>query len=233
MTENTIKGIDTHSMLDQYEYGIDLSHHNETLFRRIDWAKVNLDGRLKFCFVKNGEPGMNYSIATFRKQYAGARDRGMRPYPYWFHRYHSSANNQVVNFHNRTTGGYRSAPGLDFEDPKVQQTKSLAQNIALARQVNQHLRICANRAADLFKETPVAYSGAWWWNWIAQLVDTSWVNDCILWVANYVVFPGDPWEVGDMQPVLPIGWARWDIWQIGSTYLEGFPTAVDLNIWKI
>lgn len=213
-------------------YGIDISRHNETLLRKIDWAVVNRDKRLEYCFVKNGEPGINYPVATYRKQYDGARGRGMLPLPYWFYRYHSSANNQVVDFYNRTTGGYRGQPALDFEDETVQPTKSLAKNIVLAKQINQHLRVCVNRTADLFKVSPIAYSGAWWWNWLAQLVDISWINDCTLWVANYVVFPGDPWDVGDTQPILPIGWNRWDIWQIGSTTLNGFPTAVDLNVWK-
>lgn len=100
--------------VDRYRYpiaGIDVSKHNG----EIDFDQVS-DDNYQFVFIKASE-GKTYQDDAFERNYAGARDAGLKVGAYHFFRKNRSGKEQADNFLNVIKGKPMDLPlVIDLED---------------------------------------------------------------------------------------------------------------------
>lgn len=100
--------------VDRYRYpiaGIDVSKHNG----EIDFNQVS-DDNYQFVFIKASE-GKTYQDDAFERNYAGARDAGLKVGAYHFFRKNRSGKEQAENFLNVIKGKPMDLPlVIDLED---------------------------------------------------------------------------------------------------------------------
>lgn len=100
--------------VDRYRYpiaGIDVSKHNGD----IDFDQVS-DDNYQFVFIKASE-GKTYQDDAFERNYAGARDAGLKVGAYHFFRKNRSGKEQADNFLNVIKGKQMDLPlVIDLED---------------------------------------------------------------------------------------------------------------------
>jgi GH25 family lysozyme M1 (1,4-beta-N-acetylmuramidase) len=108
-------------------------------------------------------------------------------------------------------------------------------------EVAKRVRKMVDTVAAAIGRKPVIYTAAWFWN--PQVRDGSF-GDCLLWASRYPSSsqpPADPalwaeWALAKSQPVPPVGWSRWDIWQFSAdgngrgAYYGAQSSSLDLNV---
>lgn len=193
--------------------GIDCSNWNTG----ISWPLV-VNNDLAFAFVKSTE-STGYMSPAWRSQWDNLGLLGIPRGAYHFWRGNMTGAAQAAWFLKNTSKG-ELPPVLDVED---------ADNVPLSLTTVQKLAFASNIRAWLdavevaWGQTPIIYSGAWWWNRLGTL---SWANDYPGWFATYR-------PLDQMGPIIPLGWDHWDFWQWSSAgVISGFPDRVDLNVYR-
>ena len=171
--------------------GLDVSHWNAPVLA--DWTSRGY----KFVWLKCTE-ATGFTDSKFIAHYAAASTFKRGPY----HFFRNAANPEDQAAYFRATAGERLGelpPMVDLEDTA---------SVKLGELPARALR-CLKEVERLFGKKPVIYSAAWWWNpWMGNV---AWANDYPLWVANYTTAAA---------PLLPVGWASWQIWQYTNSPLD-------------
>jgi GH25 family lysozyme M1 (1,4-beta-N-acetylmuramidase) len=180
-----------------------------------------------------------YPVNIFQRQMEGAASIGLKRGPYHFHYYQIYQGNGNYYHLNPTTqaqaffaatqgqgahGSYQSElpPLVDLEDPHIYNpvnclaystSAGASAALAFARALNTGLRTYCEAVTQLFGRHPVIYTGAWWWNPWAHLIDNSTPAD-LNWLDAYQFYVAD---YAHPQPDLPIRAKNVIAWQYTST----------------
>lgn len=240
--------------------GLDISHWQEGL-ELINWQELSADPYdFKFIWIKSSEGELlpssidAYPVEVFRRQMDGAASVNLYRAPYHFYYYHVyygngtyyklSTQEQAIAFRESARGYEGNIPPLvDLEDPFLYKpynflswsdTASADKALAFARLVNAHVRDYCEKVGALFGVRPVIYTGAWWWNPWAYLVN-RFCPDELIWAKSYDFYVAD---YAHQTPDIPIGCGRVVAWQYTSTPyppVQGIPNGdhVDMAQWML
>jgi len=186
-------------------FGVDLSHWDGT----VEWTLW--DHTYKFVFIKVSEasPNTNWTVIEDHlagQHWEGAGQEGLYRGPYHFWRYSGgSPKAQAEHFYNtwkkacaefENEAKLELPPVADYEDmyaPKFDAS------------TRDRFKDFLDEVERLFGVKPIVYTAKWYTSsWVG---DCSFLNEYILWVADYTYNPqGYPNR-------LPAGMAYWRFWQ--------------------
>lgn len=192
--------------------GIDLSHWQGD----VNWHAVKGDG-YEFAIIKATE-GTTWIDPVFGENVRAAAAAGLETIAYHYFRNEANPVSQATHFYRTVSNalGYEAKYAIDLEDMSYKLPV-----LDLRNRVHSFL----DMVRVMTGAKPIIYTGAWWWNdWM--VIDgqaPTWAKGHPLWVASY----------NNIQPVLPIGWNDWYIWQYSNEgRVQGIGTKVDLNYMK-
>lgn len=185
-----------------YILGFDSRYWNGVLPQGYDY---------KFVYIKATE-GESFVANTFHDQWLTRLKKGA----YHFWRHNQDAKLQARHFYNTVyaTGDLGDLPPVvDFEDGMARRSQAMV----------RHIKECLWEVENLFRQKPMIYTGAWWWDqYVYPYQGTISFDDYDLWVAHYTNHLP--------QPRLPLGFTHWEVWQyIGDWSAPGFNAGIDVN----
>ncbi len=181
-------------------FGVDVSHWEA----KIDWQLAA--PTVGFAYYKCTE-GTRWFDVQFENNRQGCSLAGLPHAPY--HYFHPLADPvQQANFFIETAGRSYKRYILDVEKPDRDP------------QIVLHIRSFLDRCHELTGIHPAIYTSAGYWNDFVH-PKPAWSSKYDLIVANYTV---------KRQPVLPIGWDDYKIWQFSDYFfIPGCTEACDGN----
>ena len=144
---------------------------------------------------------------------------------YHFWRSLSTGKNQAAYFLSKLPKMPKMPLVIDVED-STNVPPLPSQTLATACMAN--IRSMAEEVAKVQGRKPIIYTGAWFWNRIANRYSVKepdgsyWWSSYDLWTATY-----------GTTPVLPYGWDKWVFWQYTNKgIVSGINASVDLNYFN-
>lgn len=192
--------------------GIDVSHYQGV----VDWNKVKASG-IQFGICKATD-GPNRVDPTFSKNWPAIKGAGLVRGAYHFGHAGFDANQQAEFFSQ--TVGQTGAGDLKLAlDMEVNDNHSAAD-------VGNWVKTFVARLTALRGGPPMIYTGAYFWNTFVKVNSLGATSP--LWIARYpnnIAAANGPGN-------LPAGWNNYNIWQFGTTEVNGVGGAVDTNIFN-
>jgi len=188
------------SPADDHPHGIDVSSHNHSGNRSIDWAAEAAAG-LSFAFVKATE-GTTYVNPYFHSDYHAAKDAGIIVGAYVFARPDDpdvvGQADFLVDTMQWATDGRTMPPMVDLEWPYF--NAPMCYGLTPEQMVSWISRF-VGRVEERIGRPPTIYTNVHWW------------NPCTGSSPDFARNPLDVSTCDDQPPVLP-GWGdHWTFWQ--------------------
>jgi lysozyme len=201
--------------------GLDLSHYQGT----IDWNRVKTDPKgYVYAFMKCTE-STTYYDTTCVSNNNGAVSVGIENSFYHFWRSITDGKAQATFFLSKLPKMPKMPLVIDVED-STNIPPTPTQDVANKCLAN--IRSLAEELTRAQGRKPIIYTGAWFWNRIANLYSpkepdgTYWWSKYDLWVATY-----------GSAPVIPFGWNRWVFWQYTNKgVVSGINASCDLDYFN-
>lgn len=201
-----------------FDQGVDVSRWQTKVY----WHTVREAG-YKFAFVR----ALNalWEDVGFRSHWAMSKAAGLKRGAYLYYK-----NDQDGKRQARALVDLLSAVGDFGELPPMLDVESIG-NPDLSP---DNIRACLVELERLIGRVPGVYTRASVWDY--EIGAVTWAGRYPLWVAHYMI---DPWVAdlpersAELSPSIPVGWNRWDVWQIsdkrpGAGLVVGTQT-VDVN----
>jgi GH25 family lysozyme M1 (1,4-beta-N-acetylmuramidase) len=180
--------------------GVDVSHWEGN----IDWKAAAPS--VGFAYYKCTD-GIRFVDPQFSHNKQGCFDAGLAHAPYHYFQPTLDPLSQADHFIKTAGKGYQKYI-VDVEEP--QRLPELTAN----------LHAFLKRVEQLSASRPVIYTSAGYWNDFIQ-PRPDWAKDYELIVAHYTLAH---------QPLLPLGWSRWRIWQFSDDWnFTGCSEQADAN----
>lgn len=201
--------------------GMDISHYQGS----VDWAKVKTDPKAYvFTFFKATESTTYYDITCVNNT-KGAESIGEIISYYHFWRSLTTGKNQATFFLSKLPKMPKMPLVIDVED-STNVPPLPSQDLANACLDN--IRSLAEELTRVQGRKPIIYTGAWFWNRIANKYSPKepdgsyWWSKYDLWVATY-----------GSTPTIPYGWDKWVFWQYTNKgVVSGINASVDLDYFN-
>ncbi|MFZ2097321.1 MAG: GH25 family lysozyme [Anaerolineales bacterium] len=168
--------------------GVDVSHWEGS----IDWMVAT--PTIDFAYYKCTD-GVRFIDPQFSHNKQGCMEAGLAHAPYHYFQPAQDPLAQAEHFIKTAGKGYRKYI-VDVEEPQR------------LPEITQNLHTLLQRVEQLSASKPVIYTSPGYWNDFIQ-PKPSWVKDYELIVAHYTLAH---------QPLLPVGWSRWRIWQFNDDW---------------
>jgi lysozyme len=201
--------------------GIDVSHYQGN----IDWAKVRADKKsYKFAIMKVTENNNYYDVTSVPNS-KNSEENGFLVSYYHFWRALSRGKVQASYMLSKLPKMPKLPLVIDVEDstnvPPDPSTE-------FARACLGNIREMALELERVQGRRPIIYTGAWFWNRIAnnysirEADGTYWWSKYDLWVASYTT-----------TPIIPWGWEKWLFWQYTAKgIVDGINANCDLDYFN-
>ncbi len=187
-------------------YGIDVSKWQGN----IDWGAVAGDG-VRYAIIRVSD-GLNTLDEKFARNWAGAREAGIRRGAYQFFRPSQDAEQQAALLVRRIR-----EEGADFEMPPVIDVEATDNRGAQA--IAAGVRTWIDHVQRELGVAPMIYTGKYFWQ--DNVGNSRDFRDYRLWHAQYT---------GAQCPNIADAWDRWAMWQYSSTgRVAGIAGNVDQN----
>ena len=177
-----------------YITGIDVSHWQSSP----NFPALVAAGH-KFCWIKVSE-GPAWLDPKYVAHRLAARSAGLVTGPYHYFRAAWGGATQAQHFFDNAYND-TLPPAIDVE---------AINNTGFTKDVfKTRLRECLLKTEELFGRKPIIYTSKSKWELLVGLA--GWESEYDLWVAHYT---------SAANPLLPNGWAAWQVWQYTSIPLD-------------
>jgi GH25 family lysozyme M1 (1,4-beta-N-acetylmuramidase) len=182
-------------------FGVDVSHWEGI----IDWKLAA--PFIPFAYFKCTD-GQTMFDNTFVINHLGCKSAGIPHVPYHYFQPHADPILQANHFVDKAGLDFKRYI-VDVEEPPIQKSG-----------FPEHLRTFLLRCQELTSIKPAIYTSAGFWN-ENVFPKPEWAKEYDLAVAHYT---------REHQPILPIGWTSWVIWQFTDYwFFPGCSSAADGN----
>jgi lysozyme len=202
--------------------GIDVSHYQGL----IDWNKVKADPKKYLYAIMKCTENIDYADPTTARNVAGADSVEIDNSVYHFWRALSTGKKQAEWFLKHLPKMPKMPLVIDVEDSTNVPPDPSPD---FARRCLVNIREMAIELEKAQGRRPIIYTGAWFWNRIANQYSirepdgTYWWSKYDLWVASYTT----------NAPILPWGWTKWLLWQYSSKgVVSGINASCDLDYFN-
>lgn len=197
---------------------VDVSEHNgnKRTNTRIDWNL--LAPQIEAAYIRVSD-GTSYPDTEFDYNYSEAVRLGVRVGVWQYCRAKQNLDAQILYFES-TVRGHNHEPEegwwADWEAPFLMSGAQLV----------DRMRTYMVQLEDAIRVLPGIYTGSWCWALKYLKPYPDWQDGYPLWAAHWTRDPAVK------RPLLPLGWARHELWQYGKCKpgeLPGIQTETDLN----
>jgi GH25 family lysozyme M1 (1,4-beta-N-acetylmuramidase) len=191
--------------------GIDVSSHDHSTFKTIDWAGQAAKG-VSFAYVKATETN-NYVNPYFARDYADAKKAGLLVGAYTFarpdHRDPVGDANIFIDNAAWKNDSQTLVPFVDLEWPYFK-TVGACYNLDQTA-MRAWIQAFLDQVQARIGRKAMIYTAASWW------------NQCVGNTTQFASYPLDVATWSGTAPRLPYGWSRWTLWQYaaGDTTQQG------------